>query len=148
MARHDEPVHAAGAVVWRTGPDGTEVLIVHRPRYDDWSFPKGKLEPGETYDDGARREVEEETGCDVELGPAVADCHYVDHRGRPKVVRYFLAVAIGGAFMPNDEVDEARWVPFGRVSSMLSYSRDVEVAEQARRLAGAADDGSGTPSTS
>ena len=80
-------MRAAGGVVWRPVGDGIEVLLVHRPRYDDWSLPKGKLEPGESWEDGARREVEEETGVTGVLGPHLATSTYTDTKGRPKEVR-------------------------------------------------------------
>lgn len=135
----DGVVQAAGAVVWRRpSPDGpVEVVIVHRPRYDDWTFPKGKLEPGESFEDGARRELEEETGFDVELGEAVADCRYVDHLGRPKLVRFFAATVVTGAFTPNDEVDDLRWHPLATVTEVLSYDRDADVAGAFSRSVGA-----------
>lgn len=118
-------VRAAGCVVWRPTPaDGIEVLVVHRPRYDDWSLPKGKLEPGEADPDGAQREVREETGLTGELGPELASTRYVDHHGRPKVVRYWALRATGGRFEPNDEVDRACWLGLGDASRRLSYDHD------------------------
>ena len=130
-------VQAAGGVVWRRVPasevggrgDGIEVLVVHRPRYDDWSLPKGKLDAGESHEDAAVREVHEETGLAVEVGPEVATVDYVDHRGRPKTVRYWSMTVIGGAFTPNDEVDDVRWVPLRQVPFELSYRRDADVLD-------------------
>ena len=115
----------------RSGPNGlTEVLVVHRPRYDDWSFPKGKCEPGEDFLDAAVREVAEETGLDVEVGSPVAQVAYIDHRGRPKVVRYWDMTPIGGSFTPNEEVDELAWLDLAQARSRLSYSRDVDLLER------------------
>ena len=97
----------------RASPSGgIEVLVVHRPRYDDWSLPKGKLEPGESVEDAALREVEEETGVRCDLGERVADLHYRDRRDRPKVVHYFRMTPVGTVpWSANDEVDERALAP-------------------------------------
>ena len=100
------------------------MALVHRPRYDDWSFPKGKLDDGEDEATAALREVEEETGLRCHLGPIVGTVTYNDRRGRPKVVRYFQMDADGGAFAPNPEVDELRWVPVEDAARLLSYAHD------------------------
>lgn len=121
-------VRAAGGVVWRRSPTGeTEILLVHRPKYDDWSLPKGKLTPGESHEEGARREVAEETGLDVVLGKELATSSYRDSEGRPKVVRYWAMEPVGGEFRPNREVDEARWAPVGEAAELLSYDRDRDI---------------------
>jgi 8-oxo-dGTP diphosphatase len=123
-------VHAAGGVVWRTGPSGhTEVLVVHRPKYDDWSLPKGKLDPGETHEAGALREVEEETGLRCTLGPELTSTAYIDRKGRPKEVRYWVMTVVEGDFVPTEEVDEVRWLPVQDARRLLSYLRDVDVLE-------------------
>lgn len=120
-------VRAAGGVVVRTGPDGPEVLLVHRPRYDDWSFPKGKQDPGETDEETALREVAEETGLTCTLGAFLADVRYRDQRGRPKLVRYWRMEATGAAdppFVPGDEVDALAWCTRTRAATLLTYAHD------------------------
>lgn len=118
-------IEAAGGVVMRRGPEETEVAVVHRPRYDDWSFPKGKLDPGETFEEAALREVLEETGLIGRLGPELAFAHYDDNKGRPKLVRYWLMAVIEDlGFKPNDEVDELRWLTPAAANELLTYSRD------------------------
>jgi 8-oxo-dGTP diphosphatase len=120
-----EIVRASGGVVVRQGPAGEpEVLLVHRPRYDDWSLPKGKLRPGESDEAGALREVEEETGLVCELGPELASSVYIDTRGRPKVVRYWRMTPRSGEFSPQAEVDVIRWVPLAEAERLVSYDRD------------------------
>ena len=119
--RADDPeVHAAGGVVRR----GERVLLVHRPKYDDWTFPKGKLDPGESFEEAALREVEEETGLHCELGDELESTTYRDRHRRVKLVRYWEMTVVGGEFEPNDEVDELRWVTPGEARRMLSYERD------------------------
>jgi 8-oxo-dGTP diphosphatase len=122
-------VRAAGCVVWRAAGEGIEVLLVHRPRYDDWSLPKGKLDPTESWEDGARREVEEETGLTGSLGPHLATSHYADRKGRPKEVRYFELSAPQGAFVANDEVDEVVWLSPAFARRKVTRSADVEVIQ-------------------
>lgn len=120
------PIHAAGAVLWRAGDGGIEIAVVHRPRYDDWSLPKGKLDPGETIPAAAVREIREETGHAAVLGRHLRTVRYtVD--GRPKVVDYFAAAAAGGAFAPNSEVDELRWLPVREAGAKLGYASDIDV---------------------
>jgi len=114
---------AAGGVVVRDG----RVAVVHRPRYDDWSLPKGKLDAGETFEQAALREVEEETGLRCELVRELPSVEY-EARGRPKLVRYWLmSVASDPGFVPNDEVDELRWLSPEDAASLLTYDRDKEV---------------------
>jgi 8-oxo-dGTP diphosphatase len=110
---------------------GWEILLVHRPRYDDWTLPKGKRDPGETDEDCALREIEEECGLRCELGEELPTTRYTDHKGRLKVVRYWLASVLDGQFTPNDEVDEIRWVTPGEATSLLSYQRDLAVLSAA-----------------
>jgi 8-oxo-dGTP diphosphatase len=122
-------VRAAGGVVARRGPDGVEVLVVHRPRYDDWSFPKGKVEPGETDEECAVREVEEETGLVCVLEEELPVTEYVDARGRPKRVRYWLMHPVGGELAYRHEVDEARWLSPAAALELLSYPRDAPLLD-------------------
>jgi 8-oxo-dGTP pyrophosphatase MutT (NUDIX family) len=131
-------VRAAGGLVWRLSDEGTvEVLIVHRPRYDDWSVPKGKCDASESDEACAVREVEEETGLRCTLGHHLPSASYVDGRGRPKVVRYWeMTVADDLGFTPGAEVDEVRWLPVDDVERQLSYGHDVEVLDAFARFAG------------
>lgn len=121
-------VRAAGGVVWRDGANGLEVLLVHRPRYDDWTFPKGKAEGGETDEDCALREVEEETGLRCALGAELPSTSYRDSLGRPKVVRWWAMEPAGGELRAATEADETRWVPLEGAARLLSYGRDRELA--------------------
>ncbi|MCU1369560.1 MAG: hydrolase [Ilumatobacteraceae bacterium] len=119
-------VRAAGGILWRRAEaGGVEVLVVHRPRYDDWSFAKGKCEPGESFAETAEREVLEETGFSVAFGPALDEVHYHDHKGRSKQVRYWAMTVVSGRFTPNDEVDEARWVSVDEAEALVSYAHDA-----------------------
>ena len=123
-----EPIRAAGGVVLRRGEsDGLEVLLVHRPAYDDWSFPKGKLETGETDEQAALREVEEETGLRCILGRELPSAKYRDGRGRSKSVRYWLMEAVGGVLSASNEVDDARFFLLRDAAVRLTYRRDREL---------------------
>jgi 8-oxo-dGTP diphosphatase len=130
-------VRAAGGVVVRPGAGGQpEVLLVHRPRYDDWSWPKGKCDAGESYEDCARREVEEETGIAVDLAEPLPDVRYRDQKDRPKLVRYWVmrpAVA-PRPFEPNDEVDEIAWLPIADAEQRLTYDHDRGLLATVRGL--------------
>src|SRR4051794_22878105 len=127
-------VRAAGGVVVRAGPGGqSEILLVHRPRYDDWTFPKGKAEPGESDEACALREVEEEAALACQLGDELATVEYEDARGRPKrVVYYAMTPRPGAEAAPRNEVDAVRWLTLADAEQALTYERDREVA---RRLA-------------
>lgn len=118
-------IHAAGAVVWRTGPEGPEVLVVHRPKYDDWSLPKGKQEPGERLLTTAVREVEEETSVRPVLGPPLPSASYL-YRGQDKRVDYWAATTDDDA-KPSNEVDEVAWLPLDKAAEYLSYPHDQDV---------------------
>lgn len=118
-----EQVRAAGGVVARDGL----IALVHRPRYDDWTLPKGKLDAGESFEEAALREIEEETGMRARLVRELPETHY-EVRGRPKVVRYWLMeVESDPGFVPNDEVDELRWLEPAQASALLTYERDRDV---------------------
>jgi 8-oxo-dGTP pyrophosphatase MutT (NUDIX family) len=120
-------VRAAGGVV--LSDDGAEVLLVHRPRYDDWSFPKGKAKPGESDEACALREVGEETGLDCVLGDELPGTSYTDASGRPKRVRYWLMRPVGGELAYRHEVDDARWASFDDARRLLTYQHDVALLE-------------------
>ena len=137
MREEEAEVRAAGGVVVRRGPEGEPRLaVIHRPRYRDWSLPKGKLDPGETWEQAALREVDEETGLRGRLGEELPPVSYTDDKGRSKLVRYWLMEAdADGAFRPNDEVDELRWVTEEEARGLLTHDRDRDlVAEAMRRI--------------
>ena len=122
-----EVVQAAGGLLVRRHNSDLEIALVHRPVHQDWSFPKGKLEEGETFEEAALREVQEETGMTCRLVRFIGHTEYVDRKGRPKAVAYWVMVPLDGAFSPNDEVDELRWLELERASHLLSYPRDREL---------------------
>ncbi len=130
-------IRAAGAVLWRRDARGAlEVALVHRPRYDDWSLPKGKLDEGETDEQAALREVEEETGHTGDLGAPLGEVRYLQTRwGRTaeKVVTYWAMEARAGVFAASDEVDVLRWLPPQEARELLSYERDREVLDRLPR---------------
>jgi 8-oxo-dGTP diphosphatase len=119
-------VRAAGGLVVRDG----KVVLVHRPKYDDWSFPKGKCHEGESDEACALREVEEETGLRCELLGELGQTSYVDARGRPKIVRYWRMRAVDGEFVPDGEVDEIRWDTPEDAAGLLSWPRDLPLLER------------------
>jgi 8-oxo-dGTP diphosphatase len=118
-----EEIQAAGGVLVRDG----RVAVVHRPRYDDWTLPKGKLDPGEESEQAALREVWEETGFRARLGGELPSTSYTDRKDRPKRVRYWLMEPESGEFAPNDEVDELRWLTPTEARELLTYDRDSEL---------------------
>jgi len=126
---------AAGVVVFRKGP---MVLLVHRPRYDDWSFPKGKLDPGEHETVAAVREVAEETGLHVRLGPPLASQRYPNGGGRMKTVFYWTGRVVGdddvSGYLVNDEIDEVAWVDVDKAFERLTYPHDEDTLREALRL--------------
>jgi 8-oxo-dGTP diphosphatase len=124
-------VHAAGAVLWRPDTDSGEPLIavIHRPRYDDWSLPKGKIDPGETEPVAAVREIREETGQRAHLGRRLSRISYPIPIGT-KVVHYWAARGLGGDFEPNREVDETLWLPVEEATNRLTYPHDHAVTTQ------------------
>jgi len=118
-------VHAAGGLVVDAGADGgPRVAMVHRPKYNDWSFPKGKLLDAESHSEAARREVEEETGLRCELERELGPIEYRDHQARRKIVRYWTMRPLGGDFVPSAEVDELRWAGPVEAQALLTYEHD------------------------
>jgi len=122
-----ELVRAAGGLVVRRASGQLQIALVHRPVHQDWSYPKGKLEEGETFEDAAQREVLEETGLICRLLRFIGHTEYTDRKGRPKVVAYWVMAAEAGTFVVNEEVDELRWVDAPVAGEMLSYERDREL---------------------
>jgi 8-oxo-dGTP diphosphatase len=122
-----EVVQAAGGLVVRRHHGSLQIVVVHRPVQQDWSFPKGKLDPGETLELAALREVREETGMACRLLRFIGHTDYVDRKGRPKAVAYWVMAAEGGFFIPNEEVDELRWLTLEAAARILSYPRDREL---------------------
>jgi 8-oxo-dGTP pyrophosphatase MutT (NUDIX family) len=128
-------IRAAGGVVVGRGESGAEVLIVHRPAHGDWSLPKGKCEAGESDEDCALREVEEETGLRCALDFELASTHYHDAQGRPKTVRYWAMRPLAGVAAPATEVDELRWLPLPEAREVLTWDEDRRVLDAlAQRL--------------
>ena len=136
MGRFDDQgrVRAAGAALWRRDAAGlVEVLLIHRPAYDDWTFPKGKRDPGETDEQTTVREIAEEVGLDVVLGKELTSVEYVDGRGRPKLVRYWEVGIDGADPSARNEVDAVEWVAMEAVEGRLTYRHDTEVLAALRR---------------
>ncbi|MFJ8538646.1 NUDIX hydrolase [Streptomyces sp. NPDC093591] len=123
-------VHAAGCVLWRRSPvdGGLEICLIHRPKYDDWSHPKGKLKRGEAPLDGALREVTEETGHRARPGAELPTLRYLAN-GRPKEVRYWAAEAGPGTFTPTDEVDRLLWLSPTAARGRLTQPRDRDLVD-------------------
>ena len=145
--RQEDLVRAAGGMIVRRDDRGTlEVAVVHRPAREDWTFPKGKVEPGESFEECAKREVLEETGLVCELGTFVGHTEYRDRKDRPKVVAYWVMEVVAGSFRANEEVDELRWVDLAGAAGLLSYERDHELlgalAAAAAEVPGSPDDAS------
>ena len=137
MAKDVKQVKAAGGLVVRGKGDDVEICVVHRPRYDDWSLPKGKLDDGESFEEGALREVEEETGIRCELGEELSPVRYRDRKDRRKIVRYWRMKpkdkkADLDDFEPNEEVDEIRWLSPKKAQKVLDYSHDRRLVDEMR----------------
>ena len=127
-------ISAAGGVLLRRDGDGRiRVAVIHRPKYMDWSLPKGKLEEGEGWLEAALREVEEETGYRSEASVELPRVSYLDRKGRRKLVRYWLMRPLEGEFEPHGEVDELRWVDQDEAESLLTYPHDRELVRKALR---------------
>jgi len=122
-----ELVQAAGGLLIRRQAGRLEIALVHRPIHQDWSYPKGKLEEGETFEEAAQREVFEETGFVCRLLRFIGHTEYIDRKGRPKVVAYWVMSAEGGSFEANDEVDELRWLDITTAGPQLTYERDRDL---------------------
>ena len=139
-------VLAAGAVLWRPGSDAAvpEIAIVHRPRYDDWSLPKGKVDPGETEPVTAVREVAEETGYRSHLGRRLAAVSYPVEQSIKKV-RYWAARTVGGEFSPNSEVDELKWLPVAEAMKELGVPARPKGATSLHEAACRHEDGADRP---
>jgi 8-oxo-dGTP diphosphatase len=113
-----------------------EVALVYRPKYRDWTFPKGKLEPGETDEQAAHREVLEETGLECVLGRELPAVRYLDAKDRLKQVRYWEMTVASGSFIANDEVDDLAWLELSAAHAQLTYSHDADLLGAFARLAG------------
>jgi 8-oxo-dGTP diphosphatase len=125
-------VKAAGGVVWRRGPGGVEVAVAHRPHRGDWSLPKGKLDPGESWEEAALREVHEETGLRCTLGAELSSQDYIDRKGRPKTVRWWaMTVVSDDGLTPSHEVDERRWIAVEHAERLLDYEHDRALVREA-----------------
>ena len=132
--RTDIEVWAAGGVAWRRIDDQLEILLVHRDHHDDWTFPKGKLDPGESLKQCALREVAEETGLRGVAGAALPLVEYRDGRGRNKAVLYWLMSIRSGRFEPNDEVDACGWFDLASARAILTYERDHGLMDEVESL--------------
>jgi 8-oxo-dGTP diphosphatase len=131
MAWLRRQVRAAGGVLVRDG----QVALVHRPKYDDWALPKGKLEEDESWEDAAVREVREETGYHGALREELSPVEYTDPKGRPKTVRYWRMDVVDGEFEANNEVDELRWLGCDEALECLTYDHDRDLVLMALRHA-------------
>jgi 8-oxo-dGTP diphosphatase len=130
----EDPPHdlmrAAGGVLFRTSEAGAfEVAVIHRPHREDWSFPKGKLDKGETFEQCALRETFEETGLACELGRFLGVTEYIHRKGRPKIVAYWLMSIVGGEFTVNEEADELLWLSVADAHQIVTYDRDRELLD-------------------
>jgi len=134
----DQPhdlIRAAGGILFRTSRRGSDkVAVVYRKARGDWTFPKGKLDEGESFEGAALREVFEETGITAEIQRFIGSTNYTHRKGRPKIVAYYLMNSISGDFAPNEEVDELRWVTLDEAFELLTWDRDKELIELLRLL--------------
>lgn len=128
-------IQAAGGVIVDLSKSKPRYLLAHRPGYDDWTFPKGKLDPGEKHKDAALREVKEETGLVCEILAKLSPVQYVTPAGRPKRVKYWLMAPVSGEFARNDEVDAVTWLKRSPAMSLVTYVHDQAVLVEAHMLA-------------
>lgn len=120
-------IQAAGGLVWRTSQNGREIAVIHRGRYGDWTLPKGKLNPGESWQEAAVREVKEETGCSVELESFAGEVNY-EVKGVPKIVRFWNMTAVGECrFEPSEEVNQVLWLTAQKALERLDYAGEREL---------------------
>ena len=129
-------IAAAGGVLIAPSDDGPRIAVIHRPKYMDWSLPKGKLEEGEGWQEAALREVEEETGYRARPLDELERVSYRDRKSRRKLVRYWLMEPVEGQFAPHGEVDELRWVSPEEADRLLTYEHYKEIVQQALRRHG------------
>ncbi|MHB8334252.1 MAG: NUDIX hydrolase [Acidimicrobiales bacterium] len=128
-------IRAAGGIIKRVTAAGrTEIACIYRESRGDWTFPKGKLDAGETFEQAALREVLEETAMHCRVVRFIGTTNYTHRKGRPKIVAYYLMVVDGGDFEPNDEVDDLVWLPMDRVRGHLTWDRDQELFDIALTL--------------
>lgn len=130
----DPDISAAGGVVVKREGRRSRIAVVHRPKYMDWSLPKGKLEKGESFQEAALREVREETGFKCEAGEELPPVTYLDRKARSKLVRYWLMTPGKGHFEPHAEVDELRWLTSREARKLLTYDHDRELVAVAMRM--------------
>ena len=126
-------IAAAGGVLIAPGEGGPRVAVIHRPKYMDWSLPKGKLEEGEGWQEAALREVKEETGYRARPSEELDRVSYLDRKSRRKLVRYWLMEPLDGQFEPHGEVDELRWVTEEEADRLLTYDHDKAIVHEALR---------------
>jgi 8-oxo-dGTP diphosphatase len=134
---HDAPddlIRAAGGLVYRTAGAHIEIACIYREARGDWTFPKGKLDKGETFEDAALREVLEETGLHCDVVRFLGTTNYTHRKGKPKIVAYYLMAVRGGDFTPNDEVDELVWLRLDQVREHLTWERDQELFDLAMHV--------------
>ncbi len=128
-------IRAAGGIVHRFVPGGrVEIACIYREARGDWTFPKGKLDPGETFEQAALREVVEETNMLCEVVRFVGTTNYTHRKGKPKIVAYYLMTVSEGDFEPNAEVDELVWLPLEQVRAHLTWDRDQELFDLVLQL--------------
>ncbi len=130
--RQKKVIEAAGGILWKGTSSGRKLAIIHRQRYDDWSLPKGRREPGESWQETALREVWEETGCPATLGEFIGSTSYVINGQTPKVVLFWhMTVQKNCKFQPNEEVDRIKWVSPRKALKLLNYEDERRIVSKA-----------------